>query len=178
MKKFFTFCLVIFLNLGFVVTLVQAQTKPAGGSKAATNGHVMVKPSEIQWMAGPVSLPEGARVAIIEGDPAKPGPFTMRLILPPNYIIMPHYHPGIEHVTVLEGEFYMGHGNTYDQTKGSMLAAGGFAVMPAKFNHFAFTKNKQAVLQLHGIGPWEIVYLDQANDPRKKKATPNKSNPK
>jgi hypothetical protein len=33
-------------------------------------------------------------------------------------------------------------------------------------NHFAFTK-ADTVIQLHGMGPWGITYLNPADDPRK-----------
>ena len=165
MKNFFTLCLVLCLGFNLKITSALAQGKTMPGAKT----HIMLKAQEMKWMEGPASLPAGAKVATIEGDPAKAGPFTMRAILPPNYTIMPHYHPGIEHITVLEGEFFMGHGDDFDEAKGSKMEVGGFAVMPAKFHHYAYTKKKQAVIQLHGVGPWDIVYLDKANDPRKKK---------
>ena len=38
--------------------------------------------AEIQWKDGPASLPAGAKVAVLEGDPTKEGFFTMRLLLP------------------------------------------------------------------------------------------------
>ena len=161
----FLFCL-----CSFLMSNSWAQGKKPANAKAGPNDHIMLKSSELKWMEGPNSLPAGAKIAVLEGDPAKAGPFTMRAIFPPNYVIMPHYHPQIEHVTVLEGEFYMGHGDTYDPAQGTKLEAGGFSVMPAKFNHYAFTKDKQAVVQVHGIGPWDIIYLDKANDPRTKKA--------
>lgn len=161
----FLFCLCSFL---MPQSWAQGK-KPANAKSPTTNDHVMLKPSELKWMEAPAGLPPGAKVAVLEGDPSKAGPFTMRAIFPPNYVIMPHYHPQIEHVTVLEGEFYMGHGDTYDPEKATKLDIGGFSVMPIKFNHFAFTKDKQAVVQVHGIGPWDIIYLDKANDPRKQK---------
>lgn len=130
--------------------------------------HIMKVPDELKWTEGPKSLPEGAQVTVIEGDPAKKGPFTLRLKLPADYTIMPHWHPAIEHVTVIEGEFYMGAGEKLDKSKANLLPEGGFAVMPVKFNHFAFTANQPSVIQLHGIGPWEIIYVNSEDDPRKK----------
>lgn len=168
MEKLFTRWLAICLSMIFTSGSAMAQ----GKAGAMPKDHVMLKSQELKWMEGPESLPPGARIAVLEGDPAKAGPFTVRLIFPPNYVVMPHYHPQIEHVTVMEGEMFMGHGDKYDQATGTKLEVGGFAVMPAKFNHFAFTKDRQAVIQLHGMGPFEITYLDQANDPRKQKAKP------
>jgi hypothetical protein len=136
------------------------------GANAAD--HIIKVPDELKWTEGPKSLPSGAQVSVMEGDPAKKGPFTLRLKLPADYTIMPHWHPGIEHVTVIEGEFYMGTGEKLDKSKAHSLPEGGFAVMPVRFRHFAFTANQIAVIQLHGVGPWDIIYVDPENDPRKK----------
>lgn len=135
-------------------------------SFAVADTHIMKNADDLEWKDGPKSLPAGSKVAVIEGDPGQKGPFTIRLKFPANYRIMPHYHPGIEHVTVMDGEFYMGAGNKYDEAKAMELDEEGMAVMPAKFNHFAFTKDEDTVVQLHGIGPWEIIYLNPKDDPR------------
>jgi hypothetical protein len=66
--------------------------------------------AEIQWKDGPVSLPAGAKVAVLEGDPSKEGFFTMRLLLPDGFKIQPHWHPKVEHVTVISGTFNVGMG--------------------------------------------------------------------
>jgi quercetin dioxygenase-like cupin family protein len=128
----------------------------------------MVLPTDLTWKDGPVSLPTGARFATIEGNPSEAGPFTMRLQLPPNYKIPPHWHPAIEHVTILSGAFYMGLGERFDEAKAKKLPVGGFAVMAIGTRHFALTKEEGAVIQLHGIGPWGIHYVNPADDPRKK----------
>lgn len=129
--------------------------------------HVMVTPGDVKWAEGPPSLPPGSQAAVVEGNPANPGLFTMRLKLPANYKIPAHWHPADEHVTVIAGTFYMGMGDKLDESKGKALTAGSFAVMPTKTNHFAFTK-AETILQLHGIGPWGITYVNPADDPRKK----------
>lgn len=136
---------------------------------AFADDHIMKVPKELEWNAGPVSLPSGSKVAMIEGDPSKAGPFTLRLQLPPNYEIPPHWHPAIEHVTVLEGEFSMGAGEKFDKAKATILPQGGIAVMPIKFKHYAFTSDKLTTIQLHGIGPWDIIYVNPSDDPRKQK---------
>ncbi len=145
-----------------------AQTNAPGKDKGMA-GHIMLQPSAMQWTDAPNSLPPGAKVTILEGDPSKAGPFTLRMQAPPGYKIMPHYHPNIEHVTIIEGELYMGHGDKYDETTATALPVGSFSAIPVKMNHYAFTKSKPVVLQLHGVGPWDIIYLDPANDLRKAK---------
>ncbi|MGI8893983.1 MAG: cupin domain-containing protein [Bacteroidia bacterium] len=161
MKKTKFFALMIAMLL--VVFAAKSQEH-----SAMMGDHKMTNTGDIQWMDGPGSLPPGAKYAVIEGDLSKPGPFTARIQLPANYEIPAHWHPAIEHVTVLEGSFYMGAGDKLDKSKGTRLNVGGFAVMPIDFRHFAYT-TEPAVIQLHGMGPWGITYVNSTEDPRKKK---------
>ena len=39
-------------------------------------------PAHLNWGPAPAILPAGARLAVLEGDPSKAGPFTMRLAMP------------------------------------------------------------------------------------------------
>ena len=121
--------------------------------------------ADIAWKDGPPSLPKGAKFAVLEGDPTKEGAFTMRLKLPDGYKIMPHTHPKVEHVTVISGTFNLGMGDTFDRASGREMPAGTFGHWPAGMKHFAWA-NKETVVQLHGIGPWTIDYVNPADDPR------------
>ena len=157
--------LVLYLVLVVVSVSLQAQEQAGEKKEMHQTGHTLLMPTDLKWTDGPASLPKGTTAAVMEGDPSKPGPFTMRLKLPANYKIPSHWHPGIEHVTVLSGSFYMGLGESFDQSKASKLSASGFAVMQVGTRHFAFTK-EEALIQLHGIGPWGITYVNPADDPR------------
>ncbi len=136
---------------------------------AIADHHIMKTVDQLEWKEGPKSLPAGSQIAVLEGDPTKKGPFTVRLKFPAGYKIMPHWHPAIEHVTVMEGQFNMGTGDKMDESKAHALPVGGFAVMPMKFRHFAFTTDQPATIQLHGMGPFQINYINPADDPRIKK---------
>jgi quercetin dioxygenase-like cupin family protein len=124
-------------------------------------------PSKITWVEGPNALPAKARVAVLAGDPKSSGPFTIRLKLPAHYQIPAHSHPSLEQVTVISGDFHIGSGDTFT-TKGDTLHAGGFVVVQPNQHHFAWT-NSGAVIQLNGVGPWDIHYVDSKNDPRNAK---------
>ncbi|TCJ13605.1 DUF4437 domain-containing protein [Flaviaesturariibacter flavus] len=132
------------------------------------SGHVMVNSANVKWMAGPPFLPAGVKMAVLEGDPSKEGPFTVRLMMPANYTIPPHTHPTIEHVTVIDGDFFMGAGKSLDRAGAMKLNRGGYAVMPANFAHYAFSQGR-AQVQVHGMGPFAINYINPADDPRSKK---------
>ena len=124
--------------------------------------------AEIQWKDGPASLPPGAKVAVLEGDPSKEGFFTMRLWLPDGFKIPPHWHPKVEHVTVISVTFNIGTGEKFDQTATRAMPTGTFGFWPGDMKHFAWAKG-ETVLQLHGTGPWMITYVDPSDDPRKPK---------
>jgi hypothetical protein len=127
--------------------------------------HMMATPDELKWVDIP-SLPPGAKLAVIEGPINQAGPVTFRLRLPANYQIPAHWHPAIEHVTVISGTFNMGTGDKLDQTKTRALTAGSVAIMQPKTNHFAWTKD-ETIVQVHGMGPWGVTYVNPADDPRK-----------
>jgi hypothetical protein len=61
----------------------------------------------------------------------------------------------------------MGTGDKLDMAKGHPIATGGVAIMPAKTNHFGWT-TEETVVQVHGVGPWGVTFVDPADDPRKK----------
>lgn len=145
--------------------LVSALPALAHDTALADPHHRVMSERDLVWETGPVSLPPGSKIAILEGNPSQPGPFTVRLKLPKNYRIPPHRHPGIEHVTVIVGTFSIGKGEVFDRKIGKTLARGGFAVMQPGSAHFAWTR-KGAVIQLHGIGPWRIDYVNPNDDPR------------
>ena len=132
----------------------------------AHGDHLMVVPGEMKWADVP-SLPAGARIAVLEGPLNEAKPFTMRLRLPANYRIPAHYHSAIEHVTVVSGTFNMGIGDKIDPAMTRPLTAGSAAIMQPGARHFAWT-NEETEIQVHGVGPWTITYVDPADDPRKK----------
>lgn len=121
----------------------------------------------VKWQAAPPFLPKGADFAVVSGDPAKEGPYIIRLKVPASYKMPAHSHPRTENVTVMSGDLHVGMGDKLDPSKGQSLQAGGFIEAPARMNHYAWSDGG-AVLQVHGDGPFEITYTDPADDPRTK----------
>lgn len=126
--------------------------------------HVMVNADELEW-TGVASMAPPAKITIIEGDLSQAEPFTFRLKLPAGYIVAPHIHPAYERVTVLQGTFHFAHGRTFDRDKTMALRTGGVAIMPPGAPMFGYTE-EDTIIQLHGMGPWGIVYLNPEDDPR------------
>jgi hypothetical protein len=122
----------------------------------------------IKWQDGPPSLPKGSQIAVLEGDPNKEGPFVFRLKLPDGFRVAPHTHPKMERVTVIAGTLNIGMGDKFDAKATKAMPAGAFGTWEANMKHFAWVKG-ETVIQLHGMGPWTINYLNPADDPRKRK---------
>ena len=123
-------------------------------------------PDKIKWKEGPPSLPKGAMIAVLEGDPNKEGAFVFRLKLPDGYRVPPHTHPKTERVTVISGMFNIGMGDKFDEKATKPMPAGTYGYWPAGMKHFVWAKG-ETILQFHGMGPWSIQYVNPVDDPRK-----------
>lgn len=133
---------------------------------AQQHGHVVTMPDSLKWVEPPV-LP-GARLAVVYGDPAKEGLFVYRLKMPANYRVPPHMHKASENVTVLSGVFYVGLGEKFDQGSGQELPVGGFVSIPPDHAHYAWAGAQETIVQVHGVGPTDLRFVNPADDPRKK----------
>jgi quercetin dioxygenase-like cupin family protein len=127
----------------------------------------MFRPEQVAWKDGPASLPPGAKVAILEGDPAKAGYFAMRLKFPDGYRVPPHWHPNVERITIISGTLHLGMGVNVEQGAAQTLPAGSYSFMPPGMRHYAWTEG-ETILQLATIGPWEINYVNPSDDPRRR----------
>ena len=132
-----------------------------------SSAHVVVPAAAVKWVDPPPSVPPGAKLAVISGDPGKPEMFTIRLQFPNGYKIAPHWHPTDEHVTVLSGTFAAAMGKAWDDKALANLPAGSYAVMAATMPHYA-TARGATVVQVHGMGPFVLNYVNPADDPSKK----------
>jgi hypothetical protein len=160
-------------NSSGAVTLI-AVLAICGGMGAVANDDVELSglkiyaPKRIAWQEGPASIPPGAKLAVLEGNPSKEGPFVLRLWLPDGYRIPPHTHPKPERVTVISGTFHIGMGDKFDPSKGEVMPAGTFGTWAPGMKHYVWATG-ETVVQLHGMGPWSIQYVDPAADPRNAK---------
>ena len=150
------------------VLLVLAGTVVAQEAKMPK--HVLVNAADIKWGEAPAKLERGASFAVISGDPGQPGPYVVRLKMPAGYKIAPHWHPTDENVTVISGTFALGMGEKFDPAAMKELPAGGFGLLPADMRHFAMAKT-EATVQVHGIGPFVLTYVNPADDPSMRATT-------
>ncbi|MFN2572279.1 MAG: cupin domain-containing protein [Gemmatimonadales bacterium] len=167
------------MSLRHSAALLAAAVIPAGlasqaSSPAPATQVIVAHAPSMTWAPGPPSLPAGAEFVLLEGNPAEAVPLTFRLRFPPNYRIPPHSHSVIEHVTVLSGTLNVGMGEQATYTGGTALNTGSFAAMPAKTVHSAWTGPEGVTFQLHSVGPWNITYVNAADDPRTTKPAGNR----
>ena len=134
-------------------------------AQADTAGFVAFSPEQIKWTMS-AAIPPGGQSAIVYGDPRKPAPYITRVKQPADYKIPPHSHPDERVYTVISGTFYIGFGEKFDPAKLKAFAAGSTFVVPAKASHYHWMRSGEAVVQISGIGPSGIDYVDHADDPR------------
>ena len=126
-------------------------------------------PDKIPYGPAPAFLNPGAQLAVLEGDPgASTGDFTVRLKMPAGYRVAPHWHPYRENVTVISGNFKVGMGDTFDESKMATFGAGSFAFLDPSMHHYAMADGP-VVVQVHGMSPLQFNYVNAGDDPSKKK---------
>jgi quercetin dioxygenase-like cupin family protein len=165
-----------FLSAGVLLAALslnaQAQEEPkkaaapkadAAVKKTATAEAFIGTPDKIKWSP----FAPGVEFGPVYGNCDKPGaPCVFQLRLAAGAKIPPHWHPVDENVTVLSGTFLAGMGDTLDESKMLTLAPGSYVLMPRRMHHFAMAKTA-AIVQVHGVGPFKINYVNAADDPAK-----------
>jgi quercetin dioxygenase-like cupin family protein len=129
--------------------------------------HIMVLPTDLKWDDAKANPQPGAKIAVIEGPPNEAVPFTFRVKFPADYKLPAHWHPVLEHVTVLSGTLNFGTGDKFDAEKTKALTPGSTVIIQPKTKHFSWT-SEETVVQVHGVGPQDIIYVNPEDDPRKK----------
>ena len=107
-------------------------------------------------------------MAIVSGDPKKPGPFTIQIEIPNGFTVPPHFHPTDEHQTVIRGQIGHGMGDTIDVKSVRWLRAGQSGTLPANAHHYAMTRGR-TIVAVSSTGPFVVTYVNPKDDPRGKK---------
>jgi quercetin dioxygenase-like cupin family protein len=132
----------------------------------AADEHVIATSDTLKWGPAPPSYPKGAEFAIITGNPGQEGPFVLRIKAPAGYKVPPHVHPADENVTVISGTVNFGMGDKIDAAKETPLKPGGYFKASKGMVHYA-SFPEPTIVQVHGVGPTGINYINPADDPRK-----------
>ncbi len=166
MRKAFLILLLVG-SLGLAQTTKKAATK-GKSTKAATHAAAITTPDNVKWGDAPPVLAPGAQLAVLTGNPNGTGEYVIRLKMPDGYKIMPHWHPVQENVSVISGEFHVGMGDKFDEAGMQALPPGSFAAVPPHMHHYAVAKG-ETVVQVNGMAPFKLVYVNPSDDPSKKK---------
>ena len=157
-----------------IASVITAAAILGGGSlatlEAQGHAHVIQSLQEAQWGPAPPLVPAGAQIAVLSGDPGKAVPYAVRLKFPAHYAIPAHSHPTDENVVVVSGALTFGMGDKLRKgaAANKTLSQGGYALMPANMNHFAYTAQETTIV-LYGQGPVEFTYVNPSDDPRNAK---------
>ncbi|WP_244593711.1 cupin domain-containing protein [Methylopila sp. Yamaguchi] len=148
---------------------VAGSLSTAAGADTASHKQMIAisDAAAVQWTAAPAALPKGVEISVVMGDPDKPGPFALRLRIPPGTVIAPHTHATDETVTLLAGALVHDMGETRVESRGAPFREGGFLYLPALMPHSLWTKEQAAVIQVNGTGPFGLNYVNPADDPSK-----------
>jgi quercetin dioxygenase-like cupin family protein len=125
----------------------------------------VVTPDQLKFQRNPAT---GSEIAVVMGDPAKPGPYVVRVKYPAGFKAMPHWHPTDIHVTVLSGTMLWAEGETFDESKLKEYPEGSFIMEKAKVPHYQVAKTPVVFQAAAATGPQGFVFVNPKDDPRKK----------
>ena len=112
-----------------------------------------------QVAAGPgTSGMAGIRTTILSGNPARPGPYTIRLFVPANMRIQAHVHRDARSAVVVSGRWSIGYGERFNAAALKILPPGSFYTEPAETPHFARTGAEPVVVYISGYGPTDTRF--------------------
>jgi hypothetical protein len=153
------------------VAAVARADDPAGAriTPKSSSEAIHLNAQDLKWADAPPDLPKGAQLAVLHGDPFKPGPYAMRLKAPDGYKIPPHWHTRDEELTIISGTLALHMGDSM-KTEPHVLDVAGYHFLPGKMHHGAEMRG-ETIVQIQGIGPFDIHYLNAADNPNPKAAT-------
>lgn len=106
-------------------------------------------PKDITW----VESPAGSAVAVLRGDPTKPGLYILLNKWHAHHMSHPHFHANDRYITVISGTWWVGTGAKYDPDSTVPLPAGSFVTHFGKQIHYDGAKDGDTILEIVGEGP-------------------------
>jgi anti-sigma factor ChrR (cupin superfamily) len=152
-------------GLGLALLAVGVALNAVAVAQTAPLGVVALTPAEMKWETQGRLAASGMEQLNLVGDPAKPGPYTLRLKFPKGFKIAPHTHPDSREVTILSGTFATGYGEKFDTASLKILTAGSFYTEPANVPHYIEIE-EDVVLQVTGMGPSERRFVNPLDNPK------------
>jgi len=119
--------------------------------------------NEMPWKPCPPGLPAGCEaIAVLEGHPKKADLFTVRFKVKKGFLMPAHTHPKDERVTILSGKMSVAFGKDAKHGDATSFGSGDYYVNSRDAVHVVWA-DEDSILQITGIGPWEVNFLDQAH---------------
>jgi len=142
------------------VALALALRAGTGAPVESTKQVTAFTPQDIRWFT-PAYYTDGRQRAHLLGDSGKGGDWIDRVRIPGGSRVLAHTHPGDEIVTVIEGTWYLGLGDRFDETKLTAYPAGSFILIPADVPHFLVTREGPVTVQVSGRGIFRTNNLEK-----------------
>lgn len=155
------------MRISFIAAAAAVALSATGLAQAQDHAGMVLVPNNaaIHWQANPPGSPKGTEIAVLMGDPSKPGPFVLRVKFQANAVVPPHRHATAENLTLLSGEMYHGMGEALDQAHGDRLEPGAFVFLPPMMPHSVWAGPTGGVVQVTGTGPFGLLYVRPSDDP-------------
>jgi len=142
-------------------TLVVLALRASVGTSAEGSTQVTaLTPADVRWFT-PSYYTDGRQRAQLRGDSSKGGAWIDRVRIPGGSRVLAHTHADDEVVTIIEGTWYLGIGEKFDDTKLRPYPAGSFLVIPARVPHFVATREGPVIVQVSGEGLFRTDYLER-----------------
>lgn len=119
----------------------------------------VVRGDSIDWQPCPPSLPENCGIAVLEGNPQGADLFTVRFRVDGEFHLPAHTHPKDERVTVIAGQVSVAFGADGSRQTATNFGPGDYYVNARDAIHSVYV-DEMAVLQITGIGPWEVHVVE------------------
>lgn len=152
-----------------IIATVISLGSPASASFAQSHSHggakVISTPDDVQWQLAPAIFPQGMKIAYLYGDLGKHEPFTIRVMMPASSVIALHTHNLDEMLTIISGDLDHYTGPKINRSKGIHMKAGGFVHLPVNMGHALKAGDSGTILQVSGVGPFGMTYVDPKDDP-------------
>jgi quercetin dioxygenase-like cupin family protein len=125
-------------------------------------GFVRLTPDDLVWK----ELEPGLQIAVLEGDPGGEGYYILRARFAPGVFSAPHFHPNTRYITVIQGTWWTGIGTVWDKENSVPLRPGSYMKHPAGAPHYDGAKDEEVIVEIRGIGPAPLIYVDESGKPK------------
>lgn len=138
------------LSLASVLVVAPTHSAPS------ETDFLIIPPEKLVWKdAG-----SGAKLAVVFGDPGKPGMYVIRAYFPPGVMSSPHFHGEDRHIIVVQGTWNAGMDDSWDPQLTEPLKTGSYMFHKAGAVHYDGSAGEEgAIVQIVGMGPSKTTFL-------------------